>query len=72
MRVAAKMFQASIQELRSETCRLVQPFLAAWHICPSSSGGRSLSKRTYLPRFIFRISRRFGVGAHEMNGDAKT
>ena len=72
MGVTAKMFQVSIQELRSETCRLVQPFLAAWPICPSSSGGRSLSKRTYLPRFIFRISCRFGVGAHEMNWDAKT
>ena len=38
------MFQASIQELRTETCRLVLPFLATWPTSnPSFNRGRSWS-----------------------------
>ena len=36
------MYHASIQELRSETCHLVLPFLATWPTSnPSSNRGRS-------------------------------
>ena len=42
------MFQASIQELRTETCRLVLLFLATWPTSnPSSNRGRSWSTEPY-------------------------
>ena len=72
--MARKIFHASSQLGRSQTCRLeaLRLFLGAT-ACPgtaSSVGGSNLSKLAYSPLFIFLTIRLAGVDTQEIRGES--